>query len=75
MWLLAAGLHQINPTRGPHFTMENMAVQAAIDGQGVALIGDVLVADDNYRGPSCAPLRSESQYTVEIFLLFTECKK
>ncbi|MEE8308691.1 MAG: transcriptional regulator GcvA [Gammaproteobacteria bacterium] len=46
MWLLAAGMHDIDPTRGPHFSMENMAVQAAIDGQGVALVGDILVADD-----------------------------
>jgi LysR family glycine cleavage system transcriptional activator len=45
MWLLAAGLHDIDPTRGPRFTMENMAVQTAIDGHGVALIGDILVAD------------------------------
>lgn len=45
MWLLAAGLGDIDPTRGPRFTMESMAVQAAIDGQGVALVGDVLVAD------------------------------
>lgn len=45
MWLLAAGLHDIEPTRGPHFNMENMAVQAALDGQGVALVADVLVAD------------------------------
>ena len=45
MWLLAAGLHDIDPTRGPHFTMENMAVQAALDGHGVALVGDMLVAD------------------------------
>ncbi|MEQ9335336.1 transcriptional regulator GcvA [Thalassobaculum sp.] len=46
MWLLAAGLHDIDPTRGPHFTMESMAAQAALDGHGVALIGDVLVAGD-----------------------------
>ena len=45
MWLLAAGLHDIDPTRGPRFTEENMAVQAAFDGHGVALIGDILVAD------------------------------
>lgn len=45
MWLLAAGLQDIDPTRGPRFTMENMALQAALDGHGVALIGDILVAD------------------------------
>ena len=43
---LAAGLRDIDPTPGPHFSMENMAVQAAIDGHGVALVDDILVADD-----------------------------
>ncbi len=46
MWLLAAGLHDINPTRGPRFTVEQMALQAAIDGQGVALIGDMMAAEE-----------------------------
>ena len=55
MWLLAAGLHDIDPTRGPHFTMETMAVQAALDGQGVALIGDILVADDLAAGRLVRP--------------------
>ena len=31
---------------GPRFTREEMAVRAAIDGKGIALIGDRLVADD-----------------------------
>ena len=55
MWLLAAGLHDIDPTRGPRFTMETMAVQAALDGQGVALIGDMLVADDLASGRLVRP--------------------
>ena len=55
MWLLAAGLHNIDPTRGPRFTMENMAVQAALDGQGVALVGDVLVIDDLAAGRLVRP--------------------
>jgi len=55
MWLLAAGLHDIDPTRGPRFTMENMAVQAALDGNGVALIGDILVADELAAGRLVRP--------------------
>ena len=55
MWLLAAGLHDIDPTRGPHFSMESMAVQAALDGQGVALIGDMLVADELAAGRLVRP--------------------
>lgn len=45
MWLLAAGLKHVNGIRGPKFTHESMAVQAALDRQGVALVGDRLVAD------------------------------
>jgi LysR family glycine cleavage system transcriptional activator len=45
MWLMASGLRDIDATRGPRFTMENMAVQAAIDGHGMALVGDMRVAD------------------------------
>ena len=56
MWLLAAGLHDIDPTRGPRFTMESMAVQAALDGQGVALVGDMLVADDLAAGRLVRPI-------------------
>lgn len=55
MWLLAAGLHDIDPTRGPRFTMENMAVQSALDGNGVALIGDILVADELAAGRLVRP--------------------
>ncbi len=55
MWLLAAGVHDIDPALGPHFTMENMAVQAAMDGHGVALVGDMLVADDLAAGRLVRP--------------------
>ncbi len=55
MWLLAAGLHDIDPTRGPHFSMESMAVQAALDGHGVALVGDMLVADELAAGRLVRP--------------------
>ncbi len=55
MWLLAAGLRDIDPTRGPRFTMENMAVQAALDGHGVALIGDILLSDELAAGRLVRP--------------------
>jgi len=55
MWLLAAGLRDIDPTHGPRFSMENMAVQAALDGYGVALVGDMLVADDLAAGRLVRP--------------------
>lgn len=71
MWLLAAGLEDIDPNRGPRFTMETMAVQAALDGQGVALLGNVLVADELSAGrlvqpfaPSLSKPLSFSYYLV-----------
>lgn len=43
MWMQAAGVTDVEPTRGIHFGHGMMAIQAAIDGQGVAL-GDASLA-------------------------------
>ena len=55
MWLLAAGVEGVEPTRGPKFSQESMVVQAAIEGHGVALTSSVLVADDLAAGRLCKP--------------------
>ena len=55
MWLLAAGIEDIDPTRGPRFNFESMALQAAVEGLGVALASDVLVSDDVARGRLVKP--------------------
>lgn len=55
MWLLAAGVGGIDATRGLRFNHESMAMQAAIEGQGVALGSSVLVADDVAAGRLVRP--------------------
>ncbi len=55
MWLLAAGIEDIDPSRGPRFNIESMAVQAAIEGQGVALTSQSLVQDDLKQGRLARP--------------------
>ncbi|MDH3474204.1 MAG: transcriptional regulator GcvA [Rhodospirillales bacterium] len=55
MWLLAAGLPDVDPTRGPRFSMSTMAIQAAIEGQGVALAEEIIVADDLAKGHLVRP--------------------
>jgi LysR family transcriptional regulator, glycine cleavage system transcriptional activator len=55
MWLLAAGVRDVNPTRGQHFNQESMAVQMAIEGYGVALGGNVLAAEDIASGRLVRP--------------------
>ena len=55
MWLRAAGVHDIDPGRGPRFSIEIMVVQAALESHGVALTGSVLVADDLAAGRLVRP--------------------
>ncbi len=55
MWLLTAGVGDIDPTRGPQFSLSSMALQAAIEGHGVALGSSVLVADDLAAGRLIKP--------------------
>lgn len=55
MWLLAAGVRDVDATRGLRFNQESMVVQAAIDGQGVGLGSNVLVADDIAAGRLVRP--------------------
>ena len=45
-WLAAAGVDDVNPDRGPGYSHSSLALQAAIDGQGVALARSSLVGLD-----------------------------
>ena len=55
MWLKAAGVEGVDPERGPRFTIESMAVEAAIAGQGVALASGALVEADLAAGRLVRP--------------------
>ena len=55
MWLKRAGVTDVNPARGPHFTHGALGLQAAADGLGVALAMDVIAADDIAAGRLVAP--------------------
>jgi LysR family transcriptional regulator, glycine cleavage system transcriptional activator len=57
MWMLAAGIGDFNEGRGLHFSQTALAVQAAIDGHGVALSESSLVADDLAAGRLVQPFR------------------
>lgn len=43
MWLKAMGVVGVDADRGPRFTIDDMTVQAAVQGQGVALASATLV--------------------------------
>ncbi len=55
MWMLAAGVKDFDSTAGMHFDHTALAIQAAINGQGVALGDSNLVADDLAAGRLIKP--------------------
>jgi LysR family transcriptional regulator, glycine cleavage system transcriptional activator len=57
MWMLAAGIRDFDDRRGLHFSQTSLALQAAIDGHGVALSESTLVADDLAAGRLVQPFR------------------
>lgn len=55
MWLAAAGVSGVDPTRGRRFGQANMVLQAATEGLGVALGRTALVQDDLAAGRLVKP--------------------
>jgi LysR family glycine cleavage system transcriptional activator len=55
-WLEAAGLATIASNRGPVFNQISMAIDAAVDGQGIALARSALAAWDMRAGRLVRPL-------------------
>ncbi len=46
MWLATAGIDNIDASRGIFFNQGEMIINAAIEGQGIALVGNVLAAGE-----------------------------
>ena len=55
MWLQRAGVKGVNANRGPVFLGSDLAIQAAIQGEGVALARSALVEDDLLAGRLVQP--------------------
>ncbi|NIA69863.1 transcriptional regulator GcvA [Pelagibius litoralis] len=68
-WLEAAGLQNLAQRRGPQFSDAGLMMQAAIDGQGVALGQRVLVADDLAAGRLVEPFDLRVPSEVSYFLV------
>jgi LysR family glycine cleavage system transcriptional activator len=54
-WFAAAGLRTVDPAAGVTFSDESHAIQAAVAGQGVALLSLVLVSDELASGALVQP--------------------
>jgi LysR family glycine cleavage system transcriptional activator len=68
MWLLVAGVKGVDPRQGPFFTDSALVIQAAVEGQGVALARGALAAGDIAAGRLVKPfdiaISAENAYYV-----------
>ncbi len=69
-WLVAAGLSGVNPERGPRYSHSSLVIQAAIDGQGVALGRSSLVALDLEAGRLVRPFGPELPSSYASYIVF-----
>lgn len=46
MWFATIGVSDIDARHGLHFSQYNLLIEAAIRGQGVALVGDAVISDE-----------------------------
>lgn len=72
MWMQAAGIPDFDDSRGLHFNQTSLALQAAIDGHGVALGDTTLAADDLADGRLVKPfdlaLKSPAQFAYFLIV-------
>ncbi len=70
MWMQAAGISDFDDKRGLHFGQTSLAIQAALDGHGVALGDSNLVADDLAAGRLVKPfelsLKAPSSFSYHL---------
>lgn len=68
-WLEAAGVKQVDPKRGPRFSHTNLALEAAMEGQGVALTLDKLAAPDIAAGRLVIPFECRLPLAAGYYLV------
>jgi len=74
MWLMAAGATAVNTTHGLTFDRQELLIQAALDGQGVALVGSVSVNDDIRKGRLIKPFGLTFPLEFSYYFVTTTAK-
>jgi LysR family glycine cleavage system transcriptional activator len=69
MWTKAAGLDEIDVDHGPRFTVESMAIEAAINGTGVALTSHSAIVQDLKAGRLVRPFDFALQTEIAYWLV------
>ena len=71
-WLKAAGVTQVDASRGPRFSQPDHALQAAIDGAGVVLGWRYLAAEDISAGRLVQPFSLDLPLGSSFYLVYPE---
>lgn len=72
LWLAAAGMKDASPQGGAAFSLYSLAVQAAIDGAGVLMAHEALVAEPLAAGLLVAPLERRAKTGMSLRILSPE---
>jgi LysR family transcriptional regulator, glycine cleavage system transcriptional activator len=68
-WLLAAGVEGVDPDRGPGYNLSALVINAAVDGQGVALARSALLGDHLDTGRLVRPFDVELPAEFAYYLV------
>jgi len=71
-WLLAADVHDVDASKGPVYTDSSMAIQQAIEGDGVALARSQLVRDDIARDLLVRPFDISQPSQFAYYIVYPE---
>jgi LysR family transcriptional regulator, glycine cleavage system transcriptional activator len=69
-WLLAHGMTNVDPTRGLRLNSSVLAIQAAIDGQGVTLARSVIVKPDLDAGRLVKPFEFVDRTNCAYYVIY-----
>jgi LysR family glycine cleavage system transcriptional activator len=75
MWLKAAGVEDVDATRGPRFNQSSLVLEAAILGHGIALAKSTIAAADLAAGRVVKPFELTLPLEPAYFIVYPESKQ
>lgn len=72
MWLTAAGAPGVDPTRGLKFNSTTLALEAAIEGLGVAIVNPALIERDRKAGRLIVPIDFQLPLASGHYIVYPE---
>ena len=75
MWIATVGAKGVDASRGLHFSQHNLLIEAAVRGQGVALVGSITVSDELESGILVKPFEdSDIPLSPSYYLVYSNTK-